>query len=161
MNEITNTAKDIASTAEGPWISTSWINKQSPCLFDSLIYYQRGTANLRKNKWGELRILLSRKALLFGDTWAVELCPDALVFVCLFVFLGLYSRHMEVSRGQIRAVATATATQDPMRICNLHHISPHGWILNPLHKTRDWTCVLMDTGQIRFCWATMGTPEVD
>ena len=32
------------------------------------------------------------------------------------------------------------------------------WILNPLCKARDRTCILMDTGQIRFCWVTMGSP---
>ena len=34
------------------------------------------------------------------------------------------------------------------------------WILNPLSEARNWTCVLMDASQIRFCWATMGTPEL-
>ena len=33
-------------------------------------------------------------------------------------------------------------------------------ILNPLSKARDWTYVLMDISQIRFCWAMMGTPHV-
>ena len=33
-----------------------------------------------------------------------------------------------------------------------------GRILNPLSEARDRTHVLMDTGQIHFCCATMGTP---
>ena len=45
-------------------------------------------------------------------------------------------------------------------ICSLHHsLGQHG-ILNPLSKARDWTCVLMDASQIRFHWATMGTPLI-
>ena len=33
--------------------------------------------------------------------------------------------------------------------------------LNPLSKARDWTGGLMDTSQIRFCWATVGTPKME
>ena len=47
-------------------------------------------------------------------------------FLC-FVFLGLHLRHMEVpslgvqSELELSAYATATATQDPSRVCILHH----------------------------------------
>ena len=34
------------------------------------------------------------------------------------------------------------------------------WIPHPLSKARDQTHILMDTNQIRFCWATMRTPTV-
>ena len=47
---------------------------------------------------------------------------------------------------------------DPSHVCN--HSSWQCWMLNLLSKARDWTCVLMDTSQIRFCWVTMGTPCV-
>ena len=40
---------------------------------------------------------------------------------------------------QLPAYATATATQDPSSICDLHHSSQQHWILNPLSKTRDGT----------------------
>ena len=50
-------------------------------------------------------------------------------------------------RGRIGAVAVG-----------LHHSSQQCWILNPLNKARDQTCVLMDAGQICFHWTTMGTP---
>ena len=56
---------------------------------------------------------------------------------------------MEVSRLgvelELQLPATATATQDPSRICDLHHSSQHCWKLNPLGKARDQTRVLMDT----------------
>ena len=43
-------------------------------------------------------------------------------------------------------------------VCNLHHSSRQFQILNPLSEARDWTCILMDTSQICFHWATMETP---
>ena len=43
-------------------------------------------------------------------------------------------------------------------ICDLHHSSQQHRILNPLSKARDQTYILMDTSQICFHWATMGTP---
>ena len=55
------------------------------------------------------------------------------------------------------ATATATETRDLSRICDLHHTSRQCRILNPLSKARDRTGVLMDTSQIRFSCATMGT----
>ena len=53
--------------------------------------------------------------------------------------------------------APPTATQDPSRICNLHHSSPQHWILNPLSKARDQTHILMDSSQIRFRCTIVGT----
>ena len=43
---------------------------------------------------------------------------------------------------------TATATQDPSRICDLHHSSQLSQVLNLLCKARDGTCSLMDTCQV-------------
>ena len=80
-------------------------------------------------------------------------------------FSGLHLRHMEVPRLGVElelylpADATATATPDPNRICNLYCSSRQHQILNPLSEARDRTCILMDTSQIRFCWTMMGTPE--
>ena len=56
------------------------------------------------------------------------------------------------------AYTTATVTQDTSCICSLPHNSQQRWILNPLSKARDWTCILMDTSEIHFHWATMGKP---
>ena len=87
-------------------------------------------------------------------------------FVFFFVFLGPHLRHMEVPRlgieleMQLPAHATTMAMPDLNRICKLgHSLQPH-WILNPLSEDRDWTCILMDTSQVCFCWATIGTPHV-
>ena len=48
---------------------------------------------------------------------------------------------------------------DLSHVCNLHHSSWQCWMLNPLSEVRDWTPVLMDISQIRFCSATMGRPS--
>ena len=72
---------------------------------------------------------------------------------------------MEVSRLEVEselqllAYTTATATPDPSHVCDVHHSSRQHWILNPLSKARDQTCVLIDTDHIYFRWATTGTPE--
>ena len=62
--------------------------------------------------------------------------------VCfLFCFLELHLRHMEVPRlgveSELQLLSYATATQDPSRICNLHHSSQQLQILNPLSKAKD------------------------
>ena len=54
------------------------------------------------------------------------------------------------SEPQLLAYTTAIAIQDLSLICDLHHSSWQRWILNPLSKARDQTCVLMDANQIRF-----------
>ena len=85
-----------------------------------------------------------------------------LVFFFLF-FLGPHSWHMQVPRlgaeWELQLLAYATATWDPSHVCDLHHSSQQRWILNPLSKARDQTCILMDTSQIRFRCAMTGSPE--
>ena len=87
------------------------------------------------------------------------------LFIYLFiVFLWPHPWHVEGPRLgvklelQLLACTTATAIQDQSHIFDLHHSSWQCWILNPLSKARDWTCILMDTSQICFHWATTGTP---
>ena len=52
-----------------------------------------------------------------------------LCYFIFFVFLGPHLQHMEVPRPgvelelQLPAYTTATTTQDPSHICNLHHSS--------------------------------------
>ena len=71
------------------------------------------------------------------------------LFLSFFPLLELQG-HMEVPRlgGQNGAMAAG-----------LHHGSEQCRILNPLSGARDGTCILMDTSRIRFCCATMGTPN--
>ena len=40
-----------------------------------------------------------------------------------------------------------------------HITATASWIFNPLSEARDWTCVLMDTCWVCYCWATTGAPE--
>ena len=80
---------------------------------------------------------------------------DPLLFIFLsFVFLGPHPWHVEAPRLGVQselslpAYATAMATRDPSRVCDLHHSSRQHQIFNPLSKDRDQTCVLMDARQI-------------
>ena len=69
----------------------------------------------------------------------------------LFFLFRLHLRHMEVlSLGlilelQVLAYIAATAILDLSRICDLCCSFWQHQIINPLSKTRDWTCILMDT----------------
>ena len=63
----------------------------------------------------------------------------------IFLLFMVYPWHMEVPRLgvkselqlQLQAYTTATATWNPSLICNLHHSSREGCILNPLSEARD------------------------
>ena len=85
----------------------------------------------------------------------------SIFFSCL---LGLNPRHMEVLRSGVKselpllAYPTATATQDLIWACNIHHSSLQCQIADPLNQDRDWTHILMDTIRICFHCTTMGTP---
>ena len=78
--------------------------------------------------------------------------PSVFLF---FAFSGLHLRHTEVpglgaeSELQLPAytAATATAMQDPSRICDLHH-SSQLQILNPLSQARDQSRNLMVPSRI-------------
>ena len=67
--------------------------------------------------------------------------PSMYSFISLFfVFLGLLLWHMEVPRlGYSRELSmltytTATAIQDPSRVCDLHHSLQQRWIPDPLSE---------------------------
>ena len=72
----------------------------------------------------------------------------------IFCSLGLHLWHMEVPRLgvgselQLLAYATATETQDPSCVCDLHHSSQQHRILNPLSDAWDRTCILMDPSRV-------------
>ena len=71
---------------------------------------------------------------------------------------------MEVSRLgveselQLPAYTTATAMQDPSRICELHHISQQRQILNSLSEAKDGTRILIET--MLGSWATEPQQEL-
>ena len=80
---------------------------------------------------------------------------EVLFFIFFFHFFHmLHPRHMEVSRLgfkselQLPAYTTATATRDPSRVCDLHHSTWQGQILNTLSEARDQTHNLMDTSWV-------------
>ena len=90
---------------------------------------------------------------------------EFLSFFLFFVLLGPNPRHMEVPRLGVKsqlwplAYATAIATPDPSCVFDLHHSSDQCWILNPLSKSRDQICLLMDTSQVCHHCATTGNPH--
>ena len=77
-----------------------------------------------------------------------------ILFTYLFFFLGPRLWHMEVPRLgieselQLQGYATATAMPDLSCICDLHCRLQQRQILNPLSKTGNGTCILMDTSWV-------------
>ena len=59
---------------------------------------------------------------------------------------------------QLPAYIIGTETPGLRHICDLHHYWQQNQILNPWSGTKDRTCILMDTSQVRYQWATMETP---
>ena len=95
----------------------------------------------------------------FNDLMAfvfISPCPLLLLERLFFFFFGSLRHpwHMEVPRlgveSELQPLAYATVMPDPKHTCHLHCSSWQRRILNPLSETRDQTCVLMDTSQIRF-----------
>ena len=81
-------------------------------------------------------------------------CPDYFSLIVTFFFLFFlwpHLWHMEVPRLgvelelQRQAYTAATATPDLCHICYLCCGLWQCWILNPLIKARDQTCIFMDT----------------
>ena len=80
--------------------------------------------------------------------------PSHNFILSYFIFLWLHLRPMEVlglgvrSELQLPAYASATAAPDLSCICDLCCSLWQHWILNSLGKTREQTCILMDTTQV-------------
>ena len=127
----------------------------SPCFFLSQIHYELfHLCSWSHSPSWEFLSLYDPSSFLHLKALFLSLfnCLKSLfcLFVCLFSASLMAYGNSQV-RGWIRAVAagtTATATQDPSLIYDLHHNSPQHQILNPLSKARGWTCVLMDTSQL-------------
>ena len=115
--------------------------------------------------WGAHRTV--RLFLIFGSFTSKEsFCWIFYFLIFNFFLLGLHPRHMEVSRLgvesdlQLLAYTTGTTMWDLSCICVLHHSSWQHQILNPLSGARNGTHVLMDTSQVHYCRAMIGTPFV-
>ena len=72
-------------------------------------------------------------------------------------WLRKVSRLGVESELQLLVYTTAMAMADPSCICDLHHSSWQHWMLSPWRKAKDWSCILMDSNQICYPWATTGT----
>ena len=71
----------------------------------------------------------------------------------LFLFQAIPAVYESTRLGvkselQLPVEATATVTQDPRHIYDLHHSLQQHQILNLLSKARGRTCILMDTSQV-------------
>ena len=77
-------------------------------------------------------------------------------YILFFCFSGPYPGNIEVPRQGIYTITTAT--RDPCHICDLYQSSWQLWNPSPLSQARNWTCIFLDTTQIRVRWAMMGTP---
>jgi len=94
------------------------------------------------------------------NEWHILDWPIIIIFF-FFLRAAPMAHRGSQARGWIGAYTRATATWDWSCFCNPHHSSQQCQILNPLSKARDRTCsVFMDTSQIHFHWATMGTPWI-
>ena len=90
------------------------------------------------------------------------------IFFCFFFFLSFRAAPAAYGCSQARGWIGATAASlhqsysnarsASHQICDLQCSSWQRRILNSLSKVRDQTCVLMDTSQICFRWATTGAP---
>ena len=106
-------------------------------------------------------VLLGIDTLPVRSLWSVTFAMRNFKF--FFCFLRLHPWHFEVSRLGVKlelrlpAYATATARPDLSHVCHLYHSLWQRQILYPLSEARDQTCILTDTSQIRFHYATMGT----
>ena len=96
------------------------------------------------------------KALITSKLYhAVVLVNTSLITGDLYLFLFLLFCFPKL---QLPACTTATATRDLSSVCNLYQSSQQHRIPNPLSEARDQTRVLLDTSQVHFCYAAMGTP---
>ena len=112
-------------------------------------------------------IIINKAFPLSAKLHQVKIRRQLMFFVVAFAFcfLGLHLRHMEVPRlgveSEFQLPATATAMQNPSLICDPHHSSQQRWILDPLIKAGDRSCILMDTTLIHYHWTTHNKSSLD
>ena len=84
-------------------------------------------------------------------------------FFVVVIFVFAFFRAASTAHGSSQAsswIGTAGASLFNSHICDLHHSSQQCQILNPLSEARDWTHILMDTSQVHYYLATVGTPSI-
>jgi len=87
---------------------------------------------------------------MLGDNELNAHYPVCLCFALFCLLFRAAPEAYEVSRLrveselQLPADATATATQDLSRVCDLHYSSRQHWILKPLSKAKNQRYILMD-----------------
>ena len=79
-----------------------------------------------------------------GFRQLLSLSPPSLL--CVFIYCHFEGCTRRTCK--FPGYATATAMPDLNCVCDLHHSSRQGQILNPLSKARNRTCILMDTSKI-------------
>jgi len=70
--------------------------------------------------------------------------------------------HCELIKAYCRPVPQPQPQPHQIRATSathIHHSSWQCWILNPVSRTRDQTCSLMDTSRVHYHSAMMGTPK--
>ena len=117
-----------------------------PCLAD---WSENWQSNRRGSEFYRSRCV--------GEGWleVVDWVRGSLAGFCLVFMAGVSPFNIFVgtffptqSDLQPLSYTTATAMQDPSRICYLPHSSWQHHILNPLSEARDRTCILLDTSRV-------------
>ena len=76
--------------------------------------------------------------------------PGTIRSVSLGFLVSYFPCSSSFSNDFFFLITTATATQDPNWVCDLHHSSRLRRILNPLSEARDQTCVLRDASWVHY-----------
>ena len=128
-------------------ICTSSLEK---CLFRSFAHLSTGLLSFLVLSYKSCLYILEIKPLSVAS---FETIFSHSVSCLFFFFVWLHLWHMEVPRLgvelelQLSAYTTATAVPDLSHVCDLDHSSQQCWILNPLSKARDSTCILVDAAE--------------
>ena len=100
--------------------------------------------------------------------WGLLLYFILCIYVCTYFFCVCLFMAIPVAYGGSQARGWTWALAAGLHlshsnsrsncVCDPHHSSWQCLIPNPLRQARNRTCILLDTSQISFCWATMATP---
>ena len=94
---------------------------------------------------------------VFGAIFEADITPQSaiwrsqsrgIIIIIIIIILLFRATPTACESSQASGPTGATATPDPSCICNLHHSSQQGWILNPLSQARDQTHFLRDTCRV-------------